>query len=138
MCSPLKTFRSGWPIAIHAVTQNKYVFLFLVNILLLMVGCVVDLFPAILIFAPILAPIAVSYGVDPLHFGIIFCVNLLIGTQHSAGGLPACLSGPPWGGVSMEELVVEVMRFNAVQILVLMALTYIPFVTLAVPRLLGF
>ena len=70
------------------VTDSPYVFLLLTNLILLVVGCIIDTFPAILIFAPILHPIALSYGIHPLHFGVVLCMNLLIGlnTPPSAPG----------------------------------------------------
>ncbi len=57
---------------LHSLTSNPIVFLILLNIMLLLIGCVVDLFPAIFIFAPIFAPVAASYDISPLHFGLIF------------------------------------------------------------------
>ncbi len=59
---------------LHSLTSNPIVFLILLNIMLLLIGCVVDLFPAIFIFAPIFAPVAASYDISPLHFGLIFFV----------------------------------------------------------------
>jgi tripartite ATP-independent transporter DctM subunit len=69
-----------------SLTKNKYVFLFILNCVLFVIGCLVDLFPAILIFGPIFAPVASLYGIDPLHFGIIFCVNLLVGLNTPPRG----------------------------------------------------
>jgi tripartite ATP-independent transporter DctM subunit len=121
----------------HFLTQNKYVFLLILNVMLLFIGCVVDLFPAILIFAPIFAPIAASYGIDPLQFGVIFCINLLIGLNTPPVG-SGLFIGAAIGGVRMERVITEVIPFNIVQLVVLLALTYIPFVTLELPRMAGF
>lgn len=61
------------------IAGNKYVFLLLVNILLLIVGCFLETTAAILIIAPVLLPAVSAFGIDPIHFGIIMCVNLAIG-----------------------------------------------------------
>ena len=62
---------------IQSVVSAKWQFLILVNLFLLALGCVMDIISAILIVAPLLAPIAVSYGIHPLHFGIMFIVNII-------------------------------------------------------------
>src|SRR5690606_25273945 len=62
-----------------SLTENQYVFLFLVNVLLLIVGMVLDAGPAILILGPILAKAAAAYGVDPVHFAVMMCVNVTVG-----------------------------------------------------------
>lgn len=121
----------------HALTQNKYVFLFILNCTLFVIGCLVDLFPAILIFGPIFAPISASYGIDPLHFGIIFCVNLLIGLNTPPVG-SGLIIGAAIGGVSMEELIQEILPFLGIQLVVLFLVTYVPAFTLLVPKITGF
>lgn len=121
----------------HALTENKYVFLLILNGILLIIGCVVDLFPAILIFGPIFAPIGASYGIDPLHFGIIFCVNLLIGLNTPPVG-SGLIIGAAIGGVSVEELIGEMMPFLTIQLVVLFLITYVPAFTLFVPKIAGF
>ena len=121
----------------HSLTQNKYVFLIILNTILFIIGCLVDLFPAILIFAPIFAPIGASYGIDPLQFGIIFCVNLLIGLNTPPVG-SGLIIGAAIGGVKVEELIREILPFLAVQFVVLFLITYIPAFTLFIPKLAGF
>jgi tripartite ATP-independent transporter DctM subunit len=122
---------------LHSITQNKYVFLLILNILLLVIGCMVDLFPAILIFGPILAPISASYGIDPLHFGVIFCTNLLVGLNTPPVG-SGLIIGAAIGGVSVESLVKEMLPFFLIQLLVLLAITYISAFSLFLPRITGF
>lgn len=121
----------------HALTQNKYVFLLILNCILFIIGCLVDLFPAILIFGPIFAPIGASYGIDPLHFGIIFCVNLLIGLNTPPVG-SGLIIGAAIGGVTVEELIREILPFLAIQFVVLIFITYVPAFTLYIPKLAGF
>jgi tripartite ATP-independent transporter DctM subunit len=122
---------------LQAITANKYVFLLIANIALLLIGCVIDTFPAILIFAPIFVPIANSYGIDPLHFGVVFCVNLLIGLNTPPVGTGLFI-GSAIGKVSIEKLIREVLPFTAVQLVVLVLITYFPWFTVTVPKLAGF
>ncbi|MGI6035384.1 MAG: TRAP transporter large permease [Limnochordia bacterium] len=123
--------------ALTGLTDSPLVFLMLVNIILLVIGCVVDTYPAILIFAPILHPIALSYGIHPLHFGVVMCVNLLIGLNTPPVGTGLFL-GVAIGKVSLEDLVKAVMPFNLVEIAVLLALTYVPALSLWLPTTAGF
>ena len=122
---------------LQSLTTNKYAFLIIANITLLIIGCIIDTFPAILIFAPIFVPIAVNYGIDPLHFGVVFCVNLLIGLNTPPVGTGLFI-GAAIGKVRIEELITEVMPFTLIQLIVLVLITYIPWITLVVPRLAGF
>lgn len=116
-----------------AVTDNKYVFLLLMNIALLLIGLVLDLFPAIIIFGPIFAAVAQKYGVDPTQFGIIFCVNLLIGLNTPPVGSGLFL-GAAIGKVRIGDLVREVRPFILMEIVVLLVLTYVPALTTTLPR----
>ncbi len=68
------------------ISDNKYVILFLINILLLVLGCLVDMAPSILICTPILLPVMINFGVDPVHFGMIMMLNLGIGLCHPPVG----------------------------------------------------
>jgi TRAP-type C4-dicarboxylate transport system permease large subunit len=86
-------------------TQNKWVFLILVNLLLLFIGCFLDTIAAITIVVPILLPIALKLGVDPIHFGLIMTLNLMIGLLHPPLGMVLFVlsrvasspsSRPPW------------------------------------------
>lgn len=119
--------------AFEAATDNKYVFLLLLNIVLLVIGLVLDLFPAIIIFGPIFAGIAQDYGIDPVHFGVIFCVNLLIGLNTPPVGSGLFL-GSAIGKVKLEELIREVRPFILMEIVALLLITYVPFLTTSLPR----
>ncbi len=119
-----------------SITTNKYIFLFIINIVLIILGCVLDTFPAIIIFAPILAPVAASYRINPLHFGVVFCVNQLIGLNTPPIGTGLFI-GAVVGRVNIEDLVKEVTPFTLIQFIVLMLITYIPVLTLWVPGMAG-
>lgn len=122
---------------LHDITTNPYVFLLLLNIMLLLIGCVVDLFPAIFIFGPIFAPVAASYGISPLHFGVIFCVNLLVGLNTPPVG-SGLFIGAAIGNVRLEKLIHEVIPFIVMEFIVLLGITYIPAITLYIPAIAGF
>ncbi len=122
---------------LHGVTENPLIFLLFLNVMLLLIGCVVDLFPAIFIFGPIFAPVAASYGISPLHFGLIFCVNLLVGLNTPPVG-SGLFIGAAIGNVKLEELIKEVTPFIIMEFVILLLITYIPFITTFVPSLAGF
>ena len=120
-----------------AISTSPIFFLLVVNIVLLIIGTVIDTFPAILIFAPIFHPIALSYGIEPLHFGVVLCANLLIGLNTPPVGTGLFL-GCAIGKVSIEKLVRASLPFTLVELVVLLLITYIPFFTLFIPRITNF
>lgn len=120
-----------------SVTDNVYVFLAVVNVVFLVIGMLVDTFPAILIMAPLLHPAAMQFGLHPLHFGIVICVNLLIGLITPPVGtnlFVICAIGK----VKLEPLIRAVIPFLLVEIFVLFIISYFPVVTLTIPKLAGF
>jgi len=118
-------------------SMDKYVFLLFVNILLLFVGTFMDNCPAILILAPILTPIAISLGVHPLHFGIIFVVNMVIGLITPPLG-QVLFVAVPISKISFERVTMGTMPFLLVEIVILLVITYVPELSLFLPRLFGF
>jgi tripartite ATP-independent transporter DctM subunit len=120
-----------------SITQNKYVMLFMLNILLLLLGTFMDMAPMILICTPILLPMVLKFGVDPVHFGIIMLVNAGIGLITPPVG-PTLFVGCALGKVSMEEVSKELWPFYAAMILALLLITYVPAFTLWLPSLLKF
>lgn len=118
-------------------TSSPYVFIIILNITLLAIGCIIDLFPAIFIFAPIFAPIADAYGIDPLHFGVLFCVNLLVGLNTPPVG-SGLFIGSAIGKVSMEKLISEIIPFIILQLFVVLLISYIPYISLAIPNYFNF
>lgn len=118
------------------LSANRYVFLAIINLFLLVVGCFLDTVPAILIFVPILGPVAASFGVDPIHFALIVVVNLMIGVNTPPVGsslfVIAAIAKLPMSRLSIAQL-----PFYAVQILVLLTVTYLPETVLWLPRLAG-
>ncbi|MFG1420349.1 TRAP transporter large permease [Roseixanthobacter liquoris] len=111
-------------------------FLLMVNVLLLLAGNVMEPTSIVLIMAPILTPVAVRLGIDPLHFGIMIVVNMEVGMCHPPVGLNLYVaSGITRMGIS--ELTVAVMPWLLAMLAFLLVITYIPAITLFVPHLLG-
>jgi tripartite ATP-independent transporter DctM subunit len=119
------------------VTENKYVLLFLINLLLLLLGTFMDLAPMLLICTPILLPVVVKFGVDPIHFGMIMILNLGIGLITPPVG-PTLFVGCAIGKVSMEEISKELWPFYGAMCLALLLVTYVPALSLWLPSLLKF
>ena len=115
------------------LSHDKYVILMLINVMLLLLGCFMDMAPSILITTPILLPVMTSFGVDPVHFGIIMMLNLGIGLCHPPVG-SIIFVGCAVGRVRMEEVVRRIWPFYAVMFAVLMLVTYFPAISLALPH----
>ena len=116
------------------ISSNKYVILMLINILLLVLGCLVDMAPSILICTPILLPVMINFGVDPVHFGMIMMLNLGIGLCHPPVGA-ILFVGCAVGKVTIEQVMRTIWPFYGVMFVVLMLVTYIPALSLWLPAL---
>jgi tripartite ATP-independent transporter DctM subunit len=114
------------------IADNKYTFLLLINILLLVLGTFMDLAPMLLICTPIFLPVVKMFGVDPVHFGIIMILNLGIGLLTPPVG-PTLVVGCAIGKVSMEAVSKSIMIFYVPMIIVLIMVTYIPALSLWLP-----
>jgi tripartite ATP-independent transporter DctM subunit len=122
--------------ALLGISHNKYVILMMINVLLLVLGCLLDMAPAILIVTPILLPVMVNFGVDPVHFGMIMLLNLGIGLCHPPVGA-ILFVGCAVGKVSLEQVMREIWPFYLVMFTVLMLVTYIPAISLWLVHLHG-
>jgi len=122
---------------LKAVAPSQWMFLLIINIFLLIVGCLIDLSAAMIMLVPILAPIAATYGVDPLHFGFIVVLNLVIGLLTPPVGV--CLFVVTGiARISLERVVRAVWPFLLWQLVVLSLVTYVPKVSTAIPRMFGY
>lgn len=119
-----------------ALSDNPLVILLMINVVLLIVGVFMDMTPAVLIFTPIFLPIATDLGVDPVHFGIMMVFNLCIGLLTPPVG-SALFVGCSVSGVKIQQLIRPLLPFYAVLFVVLMAVTYIPSLSMLLPRLFG-
>ncbi len=120
----------------RSISSNPLVFLLLVNIFLLMVGCLLEGTAAIIIFMPFLAPLAHSLGIHPIHFGIVAIVNLMVGLITPPVGLVLYVTCNV-ARIPLEELLREVWPYVVVEIIALLILTYYAPATLFVPKLFG-
>lgn len=119
------------------LTNQPIMFLILVNVLLLVIGCVLEPTAAILILVPVLAPVAETFGIDPIHLGIMVIFNLLIGLITPPVGLVLfVLSSVTKTPVPL--VIKGVLPFFVPMVLTLLAITFMPLVTLGLPTLLGF
>lgn len=119
------------------LTQNKYLLFALVNILLLIVGTFLDAGPSILILGPIIAPVMVSVGIDPTHFAVVMCINLIIGLITPPMGLVLfVLSGMT--GLGIGKIAKQMMPYFLVEVAIVFVISYVPAFTLWLPRMFGF
>ena len=117
-----------------SLTSNTYLILFYINIMLLILGTLMDMAPLILILTPILLPVVKTLGVDPVHFGIIIMVNLGIGLLTPPVG-SVLFVGSAVGKLKIEALVKAMYPFFGVLLALLALVTYVPALTLWLPRL---
>ena len=122
--------------AILGITENKWVFLLLVNVLVLVIGCFLDTIAAITIIVPILLPIAVRLGVDPVHFGLIITLNLMIGLLHPPLGMVLFVLSRV-AKLSVERTTMAILPWLIPLFIALFVITFIPAVTLWLPTRLG-
>ena len=116
------------------LTENKYLILLLINLLLLMVGTFMETIAALIILFPVLLRVAESVGVDPLHFGVIAVLNLVIGLTTPPVGV--CLFvAAGIGETSLGRVARAALPFLLVSLIVLMAVTYVPGLSLLLPSL---
>jgi len=116
------------------ISNDKYVILLLINLLLLFLGTLMDMAPLLLICTPILLPVVQTFGVDPVHFGIIMLVNLGIGLVTPPVG-SVLFVGCAVAKLSIEQVTRKIWPFYGAMFIVLMLVTYIPWISLWLPSL---
>ncbi|GHV40641.1 membrane protein [Synergistales bacterium] len=118
------------------LTSNKVALLLLINIALLVLGCIMDMAPLILITAPILLPVVTSpaIGMDPVQFGIVMMLNLSIGLLTPPVGTVLYV-GSSIGGISIEKAAKSMLPFYATMVVVLLLLTFVPALSMTVPNM---
>ncbi|RWO84011.1 MAG: TRAP transporter large permease [Mesorhizobium sp.] len=121
---------------ITSLTENKWVFLILVNVLMLVVGCFLDTIAAITILVPILLPIVVLYGIDPVHFGLIMTLNLMIGLLHPPLGMVLFVLSRV-AKLSVERTTMAILPWLVPLIVALILITFVPAITLWLPTQMG-
>lgn len=118
------------------ITKNKFLILLLINIVLLIVGCFLESIAAIVIMTPVLFPISTALGLDPIHFGIIVCVNICIGTLTPPFGVCLFVSSG-LTQIPIERIAKKSMPFLLALIICLLLVTYVEPISMFLPRLLA-
>lgn len=118
-------------------SDNVYVLLFLANLFLFIVGMFLDAGPAVLILGPVLGPLFVAMGVDPIHFAVVMCVNVTVGLATPPMGLVLFVAASV-SKERVETIARQMLPFLAVEVTVIFLITYFPVLSLTLPRLLGF
>ncbi len=119
------------------LSSNKFVILLVINLLLLVVGIFMDLTPAVLVFTPLFLPVVSNIGVDPVHFGIIMVLNLSVGLCTPPVGT-VLFVGCSISKIGITKVIRSLLPMWAAMIFVLLLVTYIPELSLWLPRILGF
>jgi tripartite ATP-independent transporter DctM subunit len=114
---------------VKTAISSKYVFLLLLNILLLLVGSLMDIFSAIIVFVPLLAPLGEHFGVHPVHMAIIFIANLELGFITPPVGMNLFLSAYRFEK-PMSKVYRSTLPFFVVRLLAVLAITYIPIISI--------
>ncbi len=114
----------------RAYTDSPYIFLILLNFFLLMVGCLMDIFSALIVVVPLITPVANAYGIDSVHLGIIFLANLQIGTLTPPIGMSLFISSLRFEK-PMSKIIPASLPFIAVLLFILAIITYVPWLSLA-------
>ena len=131
---------SGIPAAISnglmSLTDNKYIIFLLMNIILLVIGMFMDITPAILIFTPIFLPIATSFGMTEIQFGVMLIFNMCLGNITPPVG-SVLFVGCGIGHVSIEQVTSKLIPYFVALVAALLAVTYIPALSLGLPSLMG-
>jgi len=122
---PMKLFN-----LFRAYTDSPYIFLILLNFFLLMVGCLMDIFSALIVVVPLITPVANAYGIDSVHLGIIFLANLQIGTLTPPIGMSLFISSLRFEK-PMSKIIPASLPFIAVLLFILAIITYVPWLSLA-------
>jgi tripartite ATP-independent transporter DctM subunit len=118
-------------------SDNVYILLFLANLFLFVVGMFLDAGPAVLILGPVLGPLFVAMGVDPIHFAVVMCVNVTVGLATPPMGLVLFVAASV-SKERVETIARQMLPFLAVEITVIFLITYFPALSMTLPRLLGF
>ena len=122
---PMKLFN-----LFKAYTDSPFVFLILLNLFLLVVGCLLDIFSALIVVVPLITPVASAYGINPIHLGIIFLANLQIGALTPPVGMSLFISSLRFEK-PMSKIIMASLPFIVVLLFVLAIITYVPWFSLA-------
>jgi C4-dicarboxylate transporter DctM subunit len=117
----------------RAYTDSPFIFLILLNLFLLVVGCLLDIFSALIVVVPLITPVASAYGINPIHLGIIFLANLQIGALTPPVGMSLFISSLRFEK-PMSKIIMASLPFIVVLLFVLAIITYVPWFSLALVK----
>ena len=118
---------------VMGITDNKYIFLFIVNIVFLLLGCVLDVSTIQLVFVPMVLPLVQAMGIDLVHFGVVICLNMMIGLSTSPFGmLLFIVSG--LGKTKIKGVIREILPMVLIMIGLLFLVTYVPDIIMFIPN----
>lgn len=120
-----------------SITSNRIVILLLINLMLLLLGCIMDMAPLILITTPILVPVVQQFGMSPVQFGVVLIFNLAVGLCTPPVG-SALFVGCGIGKIPMERAVKSMLPMYLVMLAGLLLVTFVPAISLTLPRLFGY
>jgi tripartite ATP-independent transporter DctM subunit len=123
--------------AVLSFTRDPVLLMLLINVILLIAGALMDETAAILLLTPVLLPVAVAAGIDPMVFGIVMCLNMVIGLAAPPVGIALFLACEI-GKVPFERLAIRILPLLGVQVINLFIITYVPSVALWLPRYFGY
>lgn len=119
------------------LTQNRFLILIIINVILLFIGMFMDMTPAVLIFTPIFLPVVMNLGMDPIHFGIMMVLNLSIGLCTPPVG-SVLFVGCGIGNVSIEKVIKPLIPLFLAMLVALLLVTYFPWFSMVLPRVFGY
>ncbi|WP_303881455.1 TRAP transporter large permease [Acetomicrobium mobile] len=119
-----------------SLTDSGVLILLMMNIVLLIMGCIMDPTPAVLIFTPIFLPIAVKLGINPIHFGVIMVFNLCVGTITPPVG-PILFTGCKIADLKIENVFKHLLPYFIVEIAILLLITFVPVLSMYIPTVVG-
>ena len=129
----IPTLAAEW---VTAAVKSKYAFLLAVNLCLLVVGCVMDIYSAIVVVVPLIVPLGLAYGIDPIHLGIIFLANMELGLLTPTVGINIFLSSYRFGKPVLQ-VSRAVIPMQCILVVGLLLITYLPPLTTLLPRWFG-
>ena len=121
---------------VQSFVQSPLFFLLLLNIFLLVVGCLMDIFSAIVVVVPLIVPLGLYFGIDPFHLGIIFLTNLELGYLTPPVGMNLFLASYRFNR-PLPEVYRASLPFLAIRVVIVILVTYVPTLTGFLPRVLG-
>lgn len=121
--------------AILGISNNQIIILIVINVFLLFVGCIMDTTPAMMVLAPILLPIAASFGMSPVHFGLVMVVNLAIGFCTPPLGINLFVAARV-GNEPLDTVIKGIIPFIIVMVVDLFIITFVPSISMFIPNML--